>query len=68
MDYEYNRKHVRVSVSAATFLGILLGFWLGKRVEVAGVLESLGVVVLFVVVVGIVFSAIDKKLLPPKSE
>lgn len=68
MNYEYNKKHVQVSVSAAAVLGILLGFWIGKRAETAGVLETLGVIVLFLVLCVVVFSAIDRKLLPPKSE
>lgn len=68
MDYEYNKKHVQVSVSAASILGILFGVWIGRRIEAAGILETIGVVVLFLILCVVVFSAIDRKLLPPKSE
>ena len=68
MNYEYNKKHVQVSVSAAAILGILLGFWIGRRAETAGILETAGIVVLFLVLCVVVFSAIDKKLLRPKPE
>jgi len=68
MNYTYNKKHVQISVSAATFLGILLGFWMGKRLGVAGVLEGLLVFVTFIVSIIVVFSRIDKKFLPPSDE
>lgn len=65
MNYEYNKKHVQVSVSAATILGMLLGFWMGKRIEAAGVIEALVIIVAFIISAKIIFSIIDKKFLPP---
>jgi len=64
MAYVYNKRHVQISVSAATVLGMLFGFWLGKRLEVAGFFESLVVWVAFIVGSVVVFSRIDEKYLP----
>jgi uncharacterized membrane protein YfcA len=66
MNYAYNKKHVQVSVSAAMILGMLLGFWIGKRVEAAGVLEGLVVLVTFIISANVVFSRIDKIFLPSR--
>lgn len=64
MGYIYNKRHVQVSVSAASILGMLFGFWLGKRLESAGVIESLAVWIGFLVSSVVIFSRIDKKYLP----
>lgn len=66
MNYAYYKKHVQVSVSAAMILGMLLGFWIGKRAEAAGILEGLVVFVAFIILANVVFSGIDKKFLPPE--
>jgi hypothetical protein len=38
--YVYNKKHLQESVAAASVLGMLFGFWLGKRSGDAGAVES----------------------------
>lgn len=63
MEYRYNKSHAQVSVKAATVLGMLVGFWLGKRVGVASVAEPRLVFVGLFIVSNITFSTIDKKLL-----
>ena len=64
MGHLYNKKHVQISVSAATVLGMLFGFWLGKRAEGAGFWESLVVWLAFIISGTVVFSRIDEKYLP----
>lgn len=64
MGHLYNKRHVQISVSAATVLGILLGFWLGKRSEVAGFWEAVAVWLTFIISATVVFSRIDEKYLP----
>jgi len=55
--------HLRTSVGAATALGIALGFWLGRRVAVAGTLEAAAAIVAFVVACVVVMSNIDRQFL-----
>ncbi|MDZ4145667.1 MAG: hypothetical protein U1D29_14225 [Burkholderiales bacterium] len=64
MAHVYNKRHVQISVSAATVLGLLFGFWLGKRMEVAGLFEALAVWITFLISSVVVFSRIDEKYLP----
>lgn len=64
MESVYNKKHVQASVAAATILGMAFGFWLGKRMAVAGIVESALVWIGYIVLSSIVFSRIDKQYLP----
>jgi hypothetical protein len=60
----YNKRHVQISVAAAGMLGIGFGFWIGKRIDVAGFVETIIVWLAFVLASSIVFSRIDAKHLP----
>ena len=60
----YNKRHVQISVAAAGMLGIAFGFWIGKRIDVAGSFETIVVWLAFVLASSIVFSRIDAKYLP----
>ncbi|WP_147282961.1 hypothetical protein [Pseudorhodoferax soli] len=64
MEHAYKKKHVQVSVAAATGFGMLFGFWLGKRSGDAGFIEATVVWLSFFVLSSYVFSRIDKKHLP----
>lgn len=68
MGYVYNKRHVQISVSAATGLGMLFGFWLGKRLEIAGFVESLVVWIAFLVSSVVIFSRIDERYLPKSKD
>ncbi len=67
MAHIYNKKHVQISVAAASALGMTLGFWLGKRSGEAGVIETIVVLLGFVVLSSFIFSRIDKDHLPEKN-
>ena len=61
MAFRYNKKHTLVSVQFATAGGMVMGFWLGKRLGVAGPVETVLVLVGFIVANALGFSRIDAK-------
>lgn len=63
---QFNRKHLHASVSAATFLGLFVGWWLGARMGRASGIES--AIFTFAVLLGpgALMRWIDAKYLPPE--